>query len=105
MGLEKTRSDIKSSDLMEKFFGVKTDVHTILYGNNNVEFEVFITEKKEKAKDTFTHPCIAVNNRDGFLNKAISLGLPTIKVYRKESNSYYLFVKDLFGNLFEIKEL
>ncbi|MFW9823044.1 MAG: VOC family protein [Candidatus Thorarchaeota archaeon] len=105
MGLEKTRSDTKSSDLMEKFFGVKNDVHAILYGNNDVEFEVFITIKKEKAKDTFTHPCVAVNSRDEFLNKAISLGFPTIKVPRKDSNSYYLFIKDSFGNLYEIKEL
>ncbi|MHA2037088.1 MAG: VOC family protein [Promethearchaeota archaeon] len=104
MGLKKTRSDTKSSDLMEKFFGVKKDVHAILYENNNVIFEVFITERKEKAEDIFTHPCLAVNNRDEFLNKAISLGFPTIKVLRKDSDSYYLFIRDLFDNLYEIKE-
>ncbi len=104
LGLQKTRSFTVPSDLMEKFFGLNLDQPAIRYGNNNLNFEVFITENMEKAKDVFTHTCIIIDNRDDFLNKAISLGFPTIKVPRKASDSYYLFVKDLFENLYEIKE-
>jgi hypothetical protein len=104
LGLQKTRSFTVSSDLMEKFFGLNLDQPVIRYGNDKINFEVFITGKLEKAKDVFTHPCIIIDKRDEFLNKAITLGFPTIKVPRKDSDSYYLFIKDFFDNLYEIKE-
>ena len=104
LGLEKTRSFTVSSDLMEQFFGLNREQKIIRYGNSDLNFEVFITENMETAKDTFTHSCLVIENRDEFLNKAITLGFHTIKVPRKDSDSYYLFIKDLFDNLYEIKE-
>jgi len=104
LGLEKTRSFSISAHLNEKFFNIKQEQQIIRYGKGDLNFEVFITENSEKAKDVFTHPCLVIDQRDGFLNKAQTLGFPIIKVPRKESDSYYLFIKDLFGNLYEIKE-
>ncbi len=104
LGLKKTRSFTVSADLMEKFFGVKNEQLIVRYGNSSLSFEVFITNNTEKARDNFTHPCLSIENRDEFLNKASSLGFPIIKVPRKDSDNYYLFIKDLFDNLYEIKE-
>ncbi|MHA1986736.1 MAG: VOC family protein [Promethearchaeota archaeon] len=103
LGLQKTRSFSISADLNEKFFGLKNDQQIIRYGNSSLNIEVFLTGNNEKAKDTFTHPCLAIDNRDEFLNKALTLGFPIIKVPRKNSDEYYLFIKDLFDNLYEIK--
>ena len=104
LGLKKIRSKSIPPDLMEKFFGVKKECKFIVFGNQDSIFEVFITDKKSKAKDLFTHFCLAIDNRDEFANKALSMGFDLVKVIREESDGYYLFVKDSFQNLYEIKE-
>ena len=53
----------------------------------------------------FTHPCFLVEERDKLVEKAMSMNFPVIKVPRKDGIGYYLFVKDSFQNLYEIKEL
>lgn len=104
LGLKKTRSFIVSTDLMEQFFGVKKEQQIERYGNNDVSFEVFITNDDQKTNDIFTHSCLLLENRDVFAEKALSLGFSVIKVPRKESEGYYLFIKDSFHNLYEIRE-
>ena len=104
LGLKKISSKSVSPDLMEKFFGVKKEHKFIVFGNQDSIFEVFITYKKGKAKDPFTHICLAVDNRDEFVDKALLMGFDLVKVFREESDGYYLFVKDSFQNLYEIKE-
>ena len=104
LGLKKTRSFIVSSDLMEKFFGVSKEQKIIRYEKEALSFEVFITNDDSKAKDVFTHSCLLIENRDDFVNKASSMGYNVVKVPRKEGEGYYLFIKDSFQNLYEIKE-
>ena len=104
LGLKKTRSFSISADLNEQFFGLKQEQQILRYGNGDLNFEVFITGNTELAKDIFSHPCVVIDKRDEFLNKALTLGFPVIKVPRKDSEGYYLFIKDLFDNLYEIKE-
>lgn len=104
LGLEKTRSFTVSSDLMEQFFGVKKEQQIIRYEDDNVSFEVFITKDDQKTHDIFTHSCLLLEDRDSFVENALSLGFSVTKVPRKESEGYYLFVKDSFNNLYEIKK-
>ncbi|MFX1347673.1 MAG: VOC family protein [Promethearchaeota archaeon] len=104
LGLEKTRSFTVSTDLMEKFFGVSKEQKIIRYEKGSLSFEVFITNNDNKAKDIFTHTCLLIENRDNFVNKAISMGYDIVKVPRKDGVGYYLFIKDSFQNLYEIKE-
>ena len=103
LGLKKTRSFNVSADLMEQFFNVKKEQKILRYENNEVSFEVFITNDTSKSKDLFTHVCLIVENRDEFLKKSLSLGYTTIKVPRKDGDGYYLFIRDSFRNLYEIK--
>jgi hypothetical protein len=103
LGLKKTRSFTVSEDLMEQFFEVKKEQKLIRYEKNELNFEVFITDDTTKSKDTFTHVCLVIEDRDNFVNKSLSMGYTTIKVIRKDGDGYYLFIKDSYGNLYEIK--
>ena len=89
---------------MKKFFGIKREQKFIVYGKEDFNFEVFITNDKSKAKDIFSHCCILIENRDRFVDKATSLGFNVVKVPRKDADGYYLFIKDSFQNLYEVKE-
>lgn len=105
LGLKKSRSFIVSKDKMEQFFGVSKEQDVIRYENANISVEVFVTKDNSKARDIFTHSCLLVNNRDELVNKAKTMNFPVIKVPRTDSNSYYLFIKDNWENLYEIKEI
>ena len=104
LGLKKVRKFMVSSELMVKFFGRKKEQEVIRYENENLSVEVFIINDNREAKDIYTHSCLTVKNRDRLVEKASSMGFTVIKVPRKNSNDYYLFIKDLFQNLYEIKE-
>jgi hypothetical protein len=105
LGLSKIRMKSVPPDLMEKFFGLEQEQKFIVYGNDDSNFEVFITNDMSKANDIFTHSCLLIENRDDFVNKASSMGFDLVKVPRNDGNGYYLFIKDAFQNLYEIKEL
>ena len=104
LGLQKTRSFTVSTDLMEKFFGVGKDQKIVRYEKGSLSFEVFITNDDSKASDIFTHSCLLIENRDDFVNRATKMGYDIVKVPRKDGFGYYLFIRDSFQNLYEIKE-
>jgi len=103
LGLRKARSFNVSADLMEQFFGSNKAQRLIRYENDDLSFEIFITDDNSKTKDLFTHVCLVVEDRDEFVKKSLSMGYTTIKVPRKDGDGYYLFIKDSYGNLYEIK--
>ena len=103
LGLRKAGSFNVSADLMEQFFGLKKEQQLIRYENDDLSFEIFITDDNSKSKDIFTHVCLVVEDRDEFVKKSLSMGYTTIKVPRKDGNGYYLFIKDSYENLYEIK--
>ena len=101
--LQKVKSFTVSKELMNQFFGVNTDQQIIRYSNDSVNIEVFIINGNDKSFDIFTHTCIIVENRDKLVDDARKKGYQVSKVPREGSDNYYLFIKDDFGNLFEIK--
>ncbi len=103
LGLKKLRSFVVASDLMEKFFKVKKEHKVIRYGNEEVSVEVFITDDKSKTLDKFTHMCLVIEDRAKLIDMARQMNYEVIKVPRKDSDVFYLFLKDKFGNLYEIK--
>jgi catechol 2,3-dioxygenase-like lactoylglutathione lyase family enzyme len=104
LGLKKIRSKSVPEDLMKRFFSVERDCKSVVYGNKDSNFEVFITNDISRAQDVFTHSCLIIENRDDFVDKASSMGYDLVKVPRKENDGYYLFIRDKFRNLYEIKE-
>lgn len=103
LGCEKTRSFTVSSELMEQFFGVKKEQDILRYEKDGVSFEVFITNDDNHATDLFTHACLIIKNREELIEKARLMGFETIKVPRKNDEGYYLFLRDSYRNLYEIK--
>jgi len=103
LGLKKLRSFVVSSDLMGQFFKVKEEHKVIRYGNEEVSIEVFITDDKSKVLDKFTHMCLVIEDRAKLIDTARQMNYEVIKVPRKNSDVFYLFLKDKFGNLYEIK--
>lgn len=102
-GLKKLRSFVVASDLMEQFFKVKKEHKVIRYGNEGLSVEVFITDDKSKVLDKFTHMCLVIEDRAKLIDMARQMNYEVIKVPRKDSDVFYLFLKDKFGNLYEIK--
>lgn len=102
-GLEKIRSFTVSDDKMRQFFNVSEAHNFIRYEKNELSVEVIITSTADKVKDKFTHTCIIVEDGVKLIEKAKAMGYDTIKVPRDEKKGFYLFLKDPFGNLFEIK--
>lgn len=103
LDLKKERDFFVNDDLMELFFGVKKKQRIIRYGNGEVSFEAFITNDSSKIIDRFTHFCLIIEKREKLVEKANELNFKVIKVPRKNSEGYYLFISDNFGNLYEIK--
>ncbi|MFX1495703.1 MAG: VOC family protein [Promethearchaeota archaeon] len=103
LGLRKVRTFIVNENLIEKFFGTKKEQEIIRYSDEKINIEVFITKDNSSAKDKFTHSCLIIEDRDRLVSKARLMGYDVIKVPRENSDIYYLFIKDSYGNLYEIK--
>ena len=103
LDMKKERAFVVSDDLMEQFFGVRKEQKIVRYGNDEVSVEAFITNDNSKAIDRFTHICLIIEDREKLIEKAKKLNFEVIKVPRKNSDGFYLFLKDHFGNLYEIK--
>lgn len=103
LGLRKIRSFSVSADKMMNFFGVNQEYQFLRYEDENLGVEVVITNDNSKSTDLFTHPCLIVENRDELIEKAQKLEFPIIKVPRDSGSGYYLFIKDNYDNLYEIK--
>ena len=101
--MKKERAFVVSDDLMEQFFGVRKEQKIVRYGNDEVSVEAFITNDNSKVIDRFTHICLIIEDREKLIEKAKKLNFEVIKVPRKNSDGFYLFLKDHFGNLYEIK--
>ena len=101
--LKKVRDFVVSEDLMEQFFNIKKAQRIIRYENEDLSVEVFITDDKNQALDRFTHTCLIVEDRIRLIERAKNLNFEVIQVPRKNNEGFYLFLKDSYGNLFEIK--
>ncbi len=104
LDLKKVREFEVEAELMEQFFNVARKTKLIRYENDKIAAEIFITCDNSSSKDFFTHQCLLVEERDLFLEKAQKLGYKSVKVPREEKNTYYLFIRDSFGNIYEIKQ-
>ena len=101
--LKKVRDFVVSEDLMDQFFDIKKAQRIIRYENEDLSVEAFITDDKNQALDRFTHTCLIVEDRIRLIERAKNLNFEVIQVPRKNNDGFYLFLKDSYGNLFEIK--
>ena len=100
--LGKIKTYVLKSDLALKIFEIDAECTLILYGNENFAVEVFVPGRVPSKKEPFTHLCLEVKDREEFLARCRSASLEINLVSRGDSQ--ICFVRDLDGNLFEIKQ-
>ena len=90
-----------NKETSQKIFNTKEVVDVYLIEHQSVQFEIFISNKKEKK--LFSHVCLAYGQTNTIYEKAIKLGYKTQIKRNKENNTYFIWDKS--GNMFEIKEI
>lgn len=88
-----------SKELAYKIFKIMDDVTVLVYENKNLKFEIFITESNYNK--IFNHICLEIDNKDNLIKKCKENNI--IYFYVDKEDKKLLFLKDNFGNLFEIK--
>ena len=82
-----------------KIFKINKNIEVLVYENNKIKFEIFITDKKYYKN--FDHVCLEIYNKKELIEKCKENNIEYL--YVDKDNKKLLFIKDNFGNLFEIK--
>jgi catechol 2,3-dioxygenase-like lactoylglutathione lyase family enzyme len=99
--LNKIKTSQLTGDLAVKIFGVDIACPFVLYSDDHMAFEIFITDRIPAVNTPLNHVCLQVDDREAFMAACRAEGAEVILIPRGD---YHLcFVKDLDGNLFEIK--
>jgi len=101
LGLEKAAPKILPRSLAHAVFQVDRDVAIINYTGKGIHFEIFIDEAGKRCRGAMAHTCIEVEEKTVFLDACRELNI-TVNTVEKGDKTL-LFVHDLDGNLFEIK--
>lgn len=104
LGLERTEPKTLPREMAEALFGVETDLTIVYYQDENNQFELFIHPDLKcfnGARGNVSHDCIQVDDKDGFVEKCEKSGCEALQV--PKGDKVLIFVKDLDGNLFEVK--
>jgi len=102
LGLAEIKRQTVSAELTEKLFGAPVACPVILYGAGELAVEVFITESGSGRGHPAHHVAVAVPDREGVMARCEAAGLKVNRATR--GDALLVFVEDLDGNLFEIKE-
>ena len=101
LGLGRIKASTLQADLASRIFGIDCECGLLLYGNEDFAVEVIVTDPLPEQKETFTHLCLEVEEREKFIERCRSAGLEIRLVPKGES--LLCFIRDLDGNLYEIK--
>ena len=102
LGLEKTRSKTVTAELCSRLFDLEHDYRLVYYGNDQLQFEVFLSKRRDFQGAHVGHVCLDVEDPEGLLARCGAAGLKVRKAPR--GDSFVTFVEDEDGNLFEIKQ-
>ena len=103
LGLKKLKSGTLDRAFGEQLFGISQDCEMILYGNQDLRIEVFVTVSDPEMKTPYHHICLEIEDRKSFVKKCEQAGV-TVKRFSK-GDYLIIFIEDYDGNLFEIKEV
>ena len=104
LGLEKTEPKTLPREIAEALFGAEVDLTMVYYQDENSQFELFIHPDLQPfngVRGNVSHDCIQVEDKEGFVEECDRSGCEVIRV--PKGDKVLTFVKDLDGNLFEIK--
>jgi catechol 2,3-dioxygenase-like lactoylglutathione lyase family enzyme len=100
LGLNKSEPKILPSDLSKAIFNVNAELSIINYLDENVHFEIFITNRIGNNSEQIAHLCLEVDDLSGFIEKCRSMSVEVALIPKGAKT--LTFIKDFDGNLFEI---
>jgi catechol 2,3-dioxygenase-like lactoylglutathione lyase family enzyme len=101
LGLDKSEPKTLSISLAKAIFNVDAELLMINYRDENVHFEIFITDQPVRPVKQIEHICLEVKNLKAFLNECRRLEVEVIQVPKGDRT--LTFIRDDDGHLFEIK--
>ena len=101
LGLNKSVPKTLASDLSKAIFNVDAELSIINYMDENLHFEIFITNRIGNNSEPIAHLCLEVDDLYGLIEKCRSLNLEITQI--PKGGKTLTFIKDFDGNLFEIK--
>ena len=102
LGLEKSGARTLPASLSKSIFNLDAELVIINYLNEDLHFEIFITDYSKDSSRQIEHLCLEVADLSVFLHKCDSLGVEVARIPKGDKT--LTFIKDFDGNLFEIKK-
>jgi catechol 2,3-dioxygenase-like lactoylglutathione lyase family enzyme len=102
LGLEKSEPNNLPISLSKAIFSVDSPLIMINYHNEQVHFEVFITDHPISNSRQIEHVCLEVDDLETLLKKCRDLDVEVSQIPKGDRT--LTFIRDYDGNLFEIKQ-
>lgn len=102
LGLEKSRTKTLPAFLSKSIFNLDAELDIINYLNEDLHFEIFITDRSKDSSRQIEHLCLEIDDLNYFLNKCNAFGVEVAQIPKGDKT--LTFIRDFDGNLFEIKE-
>lgn len=102
LGLTKTRTKTLSPNLAAPLFGLEQEYELVYYGDDDVQFEVFLSDRADLVAKHVGHVCLEVDDVEELVARCKAIGVEVRRV--KRGDSFVTFVADEDGNQFELKE-
>ena len=100
LGLEEKKTATLSPELNFAIFGMEGPVEMVVYENEQMSVEVFISGNTVPA--SYGHACLVVPDREALMKRCRTHELPVVTVQKGDKE--LVFIRDFTGNLYEIKE-
>ena len=100
LGFEKTREFVVSAELSEQLFSVSKEIKVLVFERDGIKIEVFICPECRQPFPDYRHTGLLLDNFQALREKAMETGL---LIEGKTSEKTVYFLKDLSGNMIEIK--
>ncbi len=102
LGFVIAKESIVSQELSEQLFAVSREVKLLVFEKDGIKIEVFICPDYKQPCPDFSHIGLMLDDFSGIIEKAPQAGIELIIGKTREKTVH--FIKDLSGNLIEIKQ-
>ena len=102
LGFELTREYVVPAELSRQLFALSRDITMLVFERDGTKIEVFISPEYTPASPDINHIGLLLDNFSELTERAGHEGIELITGRTKEKTVY--FIRDLSGNLIEIKQ-
>ena len=102
LGFDLTREASVSRELAQQLFSIAKDIPMMVFEKEAIKIEVFIYPESKQPSPDIKHIGFLLDNFSEVIKSAPAAGIELITGKTKDKTVY--FIKDLSGNLIEIKQ-